>query len=77
MKYAICLLLFYLFSHFYRHVSRLNALEASKFQAAPLHKYVKEANDCLERSKMERKHRKPSTLYHLTKYLVRNKNRRK
>ena len=52
---------------------RLNALEASNFEAAPLYKYVKEANDCLERAKMERKHKKDSTLYHLTQYLVRGR----
>jgi hypothetical protein len=52
---------------------RLNALESSDYEIAPLYKYVKEADACMEREKAEKRKRKASTLFHLTKYLVQNK----
>mmetsp|Transcript_27740 Transcript_27740/g.34298 ORF Transcript_27740/g.34298 Transcript_27740/m.34298 type:complete len:89 (+) Transcript_27740:104-370(+) len=55
----------------------LNALEASNYEVAPLYKYVQEADKCFELAKMEKKKRKASTLYHLTKYLVQDKNKKK
>lgn len=48
----------------------LNALEASNYEIAPLYKYVKEADKCMEKAILEKKRGKASTLYHLTKYLV-------
>jgi hypothetical protein len=48
----------------------LNALEASNYEIAPLYKYVKEADKCMEKAIKEKKRGKASTLYHLTKYLV-------
>jgi predicted nucleotidyltransferase component of viral defense system len=51
----------------------LNALEASNFESAPLHKYVKEADKCFEKARAEKKRGKASTLYHLTKYLQQKK----
>ena len=51
----------------------LNALEAAKFEIAPLYKYVKEAEKCFEQAKAEKKRGKASTLYHLSKYLVQDK----
>lgn len=61
---------------FYNFI-RLNALEASNYQIAPLYKYVKEADKCMEQAKVEKNKRKASTLYHLTKYLVQDKNKTK
>ena len=52
---------------------RLNGLEASNYHIAPLYKYVIEADKCMEREKLEKKKRKATTLYHLTKYLVQDK----
>lgn len=51
----------------------LNALEASNYEAAPLYKYLKEAENCFEKARMEKKKGKASTLYHLTKYLEQKK----
>lgn len=51
----------------------LNALESSDYEIAPLYKYVKEADACMEREKAEKRKRKASTLFHLTKYLVQKK----
>ncbi|GFH53510.1 hypothetical protein CTEN210_09986 [Chaetoceros tenuissimus] len=51
----------------------LNALEASNFESAPLHKFVIEADKCFERAKLEKKRGKASTLYHLSKYLQQKK----
>mmetsp|Transcript_21945 Transcript_21945/g.32048 ORF Transcript_21945/g.32048 Transcript_21945/m.32048 type:complete len:85 (+) Transcript_21945:139-393(+) len=51
----------------------LNALEASDYEIAPLYKYVKEAETCLEKARAEKKGGKASTLYHLTKYLSHKK----
>ena len=55
----------------------LNALPAANFEVAPIYKYVKEFDKCMERVDRERKKGKASTLYHLSKYLVQNKNRQK
>ena len=52
---------------------RLNGLEAANYQCVPLYKYVKKAEDCFAKSRAERKGSKASTLYHLSKYLDRNK----
>lgn len=51
----------------------LNALEASNYEAAPLYKYLKEADKCFEQARLEKKKGKASTLYHLTKYLEQKK----
>ena len=56
---------------------RMNALEASNYEIGPLWEYVKEADKCFEEAKIAKKQRKASTLYHLTKYLVQDKNKRK
>lgn len=55
----------------------MNALEASNYEIGPLWEYVKEADKCFEEAKIAKKQRKASTLYHLTKYLVQDKNKRK
>lgn len=55
----------------------LNALPAANFDVPPIYKYVKEFDKCMERVEAERKKGKASTLYHLSKYLVHNKNKQK
>jgi len=55
----------------------LNGLEAANYDIVPLYKYVKEADACFENARKERKRGKASTLYHLSKYLVRDKNKTK
>mmetsp|Transcript_2701 Transcript_2701/g.2979 ORF Transcript_2701/g.2979 Transcript_2701/m.2979 type:complete len:99 (+) Transcript_2701:104-400(+) len=51
----------------------LNGLEAANFDCAPLYKYVKEANVCFDKARTEMKRGKATTLYHLSKYLKRDK----
>lgn len=53
----------------------LNALKAADYTDAPLYKYVKEAEQCIENAKAEKKRGKASTLYHLSKFLVRGKHK--
>ena len=54
------------------HLNRLNALEASKFESCgPIHKYVKEAEECLEKARADARRGQTSSLYHLNKYLDR------
>jgi hypothetical protein len=55
----------------------LNALEAADYEIAPLYKYVRQAEDCFEKAKLEKQRGKASTLYHLSKYLVQDKNKTK
>mmetsp|Transcript_4554 Transcript_4554/g.4314 ORF Transcript_4554/g.4314 Transcript_4554/m.4314 type:complete len:98 (+) Transcript_4554:70-363(+) len=55
----------------------LNALQAANFEAAPIYKYVMEADKCFEKAKAEKKRGKASTLYYLSKYLVQDKNKTK
>eukprot|EP00567_Pseudictyota_dubia_P010176 CAMPEP_0197433038 /NCGR_PEP_ID=MMETSP1175-20131217/996_1 /TAXON_ID=1003142 /ORGANISM="Triceratium dubium, Strain CCMP147" /LENGTH=58 /DNA_ID=CAMNT_0042961289 /DNA_START=74 /DNA_END=250 /DNA_ORIENTATION=+ len=55
----------------------LNALQAADWKVAPVYKYVKEYDMCVEKAKEERKKGKASTLYHLSKYLVHSKNKQK
>jgi len=55
----------------------LNALPAANYEVPPIYKYVKEFDKCEERVEAERKKGKASTLYHLSKYLVQNKNKQK
>ena len=55
----------------------LNGLESTDYEIAPLWKYVKEADECFKKAKIEKKKRKASTLYHLTKYLVQGQNKNK
>mmetsp|Transcript_9558 Transcript_9558/g.28695 ORF Transcript_9558/g.28695 Transcript_9558/m.28695 type:complete len:91 (+) Transcript_9558:160-432(+) len=55
----------------------LNALQAANWEIAPIYKYVKDYDDCIERAQEERKKGKASTLYHLSKYLVLSKNKKK
>mmetsp|Transcript_503 Transcript_503/g.476 ORF Transcript_503/g.476 Transcript_503/m.476 type:complete len:84 (-) Transcript_503:89-340(-) len=46
-----------------------NGLEATNFDAAPLWKYVADADKCLEEARELRKRTKPNSLYLLTAYL--------
>mmetsp|Transcript_11435 Transcript_11435/g.16862 ORF Transcript_11435/g.16862 Transcript_11435/m.16862 type:complete len:89 (+) Transcript_11435:173-439(+) len=55
----------------------LDALQASNYETAPIYKYVKEADLCFERAAAEKKKKKASTLYYLSQYLDRNKNKTK
>jgi hypothetical protein len=52
-----------------------NALPAAQYKIqGPIYKYVKEAEECYKNADFEEKKKgKASTLYHLTKYLDRQK----
>jgi len=52
----------------------MNAMETANYKIQPLYKYVKEAETCYEQAELEEKKKgKASTLYHLSKYLDRQK----
>jgi len=52
----------------------MNAIELADYKIQPLYKYVKEADECYEKVDLEEKKRgKGGTLYHLNKYLDRQK----
>mmetsp|Transcript_27697 Transcript_27697/g.31990 ORF Transcript_27697/g.31990 Transcript_27697/m.31990 type:complete len:100 (+) Transcript_27697:198-497(+) len=55
----------------------LMALKGSNFETAPIWPLIKQADDCFAQHKKEKtsNRHKPSTLYHLSKYLVGRKNR--
>ena len=49
-------------------------METANFKIQPLYKYVKEAEECYAKAEFEEKKKgKASTLYHLSKYLDREK----
>ena len=52
------------------------ALQKSKLETAPIYRLIKEADVCFERAEREKKihQHKPTTLYHLSKYLIGRKN---
>ena len=54
----------------------MNGLEAADYEIAPLYKYVKEAELCFQKAAEEKRRGKASTLYHLSKYLVQDKNKK-
>ena len=61
----------------FHRILRLNGLEAANYECAPLYKYVREANACFEKARQQRKQGKATTLYHLSKYLQRDKTKNK
>jgi hypothetical protein len=56
----------------------LNAMEAADYNIRPLWKYVKDAEECYAKYDIEdRKKGKATTMYYLSQYLDRQKNKRK
>jgi len=53
-------------------------MEAADYNVRPLYKYIKEMENCYKNTSMEdSKKGKASTLYYLSQYLDRQKNKRK
>jgi len=56
----------------------LNAFEAADYNIRPLYKYVKDLEECYEKHDREdRTKGRASTLYYLSQYLDRQKNKKK
>jgi hypothetical protein len=54
-----------------------NAMEAAEYNVRPIHKYVKDMEDCYRRADEEHHKSKASTLYYLSQYLDQKKNKTK
>jgi len=57
----------------------LNAFEAADYNARPLHRYIKDLEECYDRADREDRAKAggASTLYYLSQYLDRQKNKKK
>ena len=54
-----------------------NAMEAADYSIRPLWKYVRDMQDCYEKYNIEDRKTRASTLYYLSQYLDRQKNKKK
>jgi hypothetical protein len=54
-----------------------SAMEAAEYNVRPIWKYVKDMEDCYRKADEENHKGKASTLYYLSQYLDRKKNKRK
>jgi hypothetical protein len=54
-----------------------NAMEAAEYNVRPIWKYVKDMEDCYRKADEEHHKGKASTLYYLSQYLDRQKNKKK
>jgi len=55
----------------------IHGLKAADWEKTKVMKYVRDFDECMERHDAEKKRRKTSTQYFLSKYLVQEKNRKK
>mmetsp|Transcript_27974 Transcript_27974/g.39336 ORF Transcript_27974/g.39336 Transcript_27974/m.39336 type:complete len:90 (-) Transcript_27974:117-386(-) len=55
----------------------MDLLKDAEYHIAPVYKHILEYDKCIDAAKAQRKRGKASTLYHLSKYLDNNKNKKR